>query len=112
MVNIFIIITIEILKSKTRSARYNDNNYSKFLLNLQSKFPNNFIVTNTTSPYRLIENSNLSISFPFSTTGTIAKNLLKKTCYYHLLNTLKDVSIQKQNIETLYSLDDLYDFLI
>jgi len=101
-----------ILKSKTRSVRYNDNNYSKFLLNLQSKFPNNFIVTNTTSPYRLIENSNLSISFPFSTTGIIAKNLLKKTCYYDPLNTLKDVSIQKQNIETLYSLDDLYDFLI
>lgn len=97
---------------KCKKAKHDDINYPKHLLNLQSKFPNKFIVTNTASPYRLIENSHISISFPFSTTGVIAKNLSKKTCYYDPLNTLKDISIQKQNIKTLYSSDDLHEFLI
>lgn len=99
------------LKTKRRSISYNDISYISFLEKTQKDNPHTFIVNDAISPFRLIESSNLSISFPFSTTGIIGKNLNKKTAFYDPLSKSHDQLIQRQDISIINSKKNLYEYL-
>jgi polysaccharide biosynthesis PFTS motif protein len=69
-----------VLKSKRENKSIHDPSYIRLLASLKES--GWLILDPTTSPNRIINGSEASIHFPFTSTGVIASELKKKSIYY------------------------------
>ena len=63
------------------------------------------------SPFYLISNSNLSISFPYTSTGIIGKSLKKPSCYYDCTGSLFEDDIGNHGVTLISNKENLIHWL-
>lgn len=95
-----------IFKAKRNKGRYGSRTYSHIIQKLKNK--KNFIsVSPDISPMRLIEDSNIVISAPFTSTAHIARNYGIPAAYYDPTGMLEKDNSASHGIELILGKDEL-----
>ena len=90
-------------KSKRKNAKYIDLEYEIGLEKIATQYDNYVRVESDISPYRIIANSDLTISMPFTSTGAIAKSLDIPNFYYDSIGKVSLIDAEKREFELINS---------
>ncbi|MDC1035053.1 polysaccharide biosynthesis PFTS motif protein [Alphaproteobacteria bacterium] len=84
--------------------------YIRFI-NLLENNPNVILVDSRISPHRVITQSSMVISFPFTGTALIAKELGKPSCYYDPMNSLFQCNHGAHGIQVINNNENLLKWI-
>ena len=99
------------IKTKRINPDMTSKKYINFLSNIEKNFKNVKIIDPDISPIKLIKNSSVTITFPFSTPSVIAKLLSKKTIYYYPDDLRRNIYNLNRDIDYIYSKEMLRDWV-
>ncbi len=92
-----------------RKSHIKNKKYLNFLDNI-SKNKYIEIIDSDFSAKRMISDTDLTVSFPFTSTATIGKKLNKKSIYYDSTEKITDQNIANLNINIINNKKNLYNF--
>ena len=98
------------LKQKRKQNLEVHPKYRK-LINDISKYENITLIDNNVSPIRLILNSNLSLSIPFTSSSLYAKKFDKKTAYYDSQNIIDKSNIAAHGLNIICGKNELESWI-